>query len=44
MNYHYSFWVCDKENNTMPEFTIDYNLNVYGDRNKVRMTVVNELS
>lgn len=28
----------------MPEFAIDYKLNVYGDRNKVRMSVVNELS
>ena len=28
----------------MAEFAINYNLNVYGDRNKVRMAVVNELS
>lgn len=28
----------------MPEFSLNYNLNVYGDRNKVRMAVVNELS
>ena len=28
----------------MSEFAIDYKLDVYGDRNKVRMSVVNELS
>ncbi len=28
----------------MPEFAIDYKLSVYGERNKVRMAVVNEFS
>lgn len=28
----------------MPEFVINYTLNVFGDRNNVRMAVVNELS
>lgn len=28
----------------MAEFAIDYKLNVYRDRNNVRMAVVNELS